>query len=66
MKRNLITAAALYLIYERQRRVERRLQEERAARLADKADVGRLIDIVREVDSSRWDLCVDRILEGLG
>lgn len=66
MKRNLITAAALYLLYERQKRVEQRLQVERAARLADRADVGRLIELAREIDSVQWDVRVNHILKGLG
>ncbi len=51
MKRSLITLTALYLLYERQRRVERRVrvleQEWRAAELA-------LADAAAQIEAWNW------------
>lgn len=48
MKRNLITAIAIALLYDRQRRVERRVRELRAQQLADNSHLTSLFEEVDE------------------
>lgn len=48
MKRSVIAAVTVYLLFEGQRRTERRFQELRARQLADEAHVRRICDEVSE------------------